>query len=641
VPVYIQGDVRSRQMNFGDENFEKLYRPHYPDNLDLSPDGELHRNLLLEIFSRVQEARGKMEERFDSWRSIDRTMRAYKDLSVEESDIQAKDENKPVSIVVPLSFALREAAMTYYVSRFYQPPIFRYRGIEGNDPLTAAKMEVLVDLQRYRSKVELSLYSLWSDQWTYGVGFGAPGWMRQYGIGSAKDPIGEPRMLWEGNKLTHINPYDALPDPNKGINDIQSSEYFGRVRHTSYYELLSEERTNPRMFNCRYLKYLNHLSVFKSMDDEAQRQPGDTFAGMPVDVIELTIVLIPKDWKLGDSEYPEKWLVWVAGDGLIIRLEPLGLFYDEHPVVGCAALFDDYTMTPQSMSERLSGMQLFADWLINAYILGTRRGLGLNIVVDPYAINMADLRSDEVVKYIRLNKSHWGRGKVSDYIHQLKIDNVTSENIPGVSFIMDMMQRVAGLPDSMQGIMRGGGERRSATEAQNTFDIAVSRMLKSAKIISIQTHQDIARMFAYNNQQYLSNDLRLKITGDLDSKLRMEFGIDDQTLGSDFTISKDELADFDYNLVSYDATSPGDQDRTGWRELVTPMLANPQAGQMLGLDMQRIFLHVARTLGEPNAANFLLRPPKARTLSDRDIEREEQRGNITPIETTRDQFGLA
>jgi len=627
----------------GKENYDRLYRSRYPDKLDLSPDSELHRTLVLEIFSRARESRNFMEKRFNSWNAIDKTLIAYKDLSADDEKTKSKDPNKPTSLVVPISFAIRETILTYYCETFLKPPVFRYRGVEGRDALTAVKMEIITDLQRFRSKAELPLYSMWNDATSYGVGFAAPYWMRRYGAGTPKSPsAGSPRMLWEGNGLTHISPYDALPDPNRSINEIQAGEFFGRVRHTSVVELLAEERNDEQIFNCQYLRQMQRLSVFKPQSVEYdERLVFESQGSQPVDVIELSITIIPKDWGVGTGEYPEKWLFWLAGDALILKAEPLGLFYDEHPIVGCAPLFDNYSMAPVSILERIAGLQLFADWLINAYILGTRRGMAINLLVDPSAVNMEDVRSDEMVKIIRLNKSHWGRGKVTDYISQLKIDNVTSENIPGVSFIMDLVQRVTGVNDIMQGIMRTGGERRSATEARDSLSNAMNRVKKSAKIISIQTHQDIARIWAYNNQQNLSREQRVAITGDWQRRLEEEYGMTaDQVPGGELTIAPDDFVDFDYNLISSDASSIGDENVDAWTQLVSPMFANPQAGQMMGLDMKRIFLHVARQLGATDVSDFLIKPPKVRTMPDKQVAREAERGNLEPINPPKDEFGL-
>jgi hypothetical protein len=346
----------------------------------------------------------------------------------------------------------------------------------------------------------------------------------------------------------------------------------------------------------------------------------------------MYINLIPKEWDLGQGTYPEKWLFEVAGDALVIRAEPLGLFYDEYPLTLCAPLFDSYSMTPISLLERVQGMQTFGDWLINSLIWKTRKAMGINIVYDPEAVNEWDLTAEGPVKLIRLNPTHWGRGEVSKYVHQLDINEDSGTHLQNFTFLMDIYPRVTGANDGMQGIMKSTGERRSATEARDSFQSAVSRVQKSAKIISLQTHQDIARMFAYNVQQLMSSEQRLRITGDWEERLQQEYGKDITEGKGALTASPDDFLDFDYDIISHDAALPGEEDRESWTQMLQPMLSNPTGFQQLGLDGRRIFLHVARQLGARDAADFILRPPKTRTMDNEQVLREEERGNIVPIE---------
>ncbi|MEM4345842.1 MAG: hypothetical protein QXI02_02990 [Candidatus Caldarchaeum sp.] len=624
--------IQSGPQSFGEvektKNLKNFYRDRYPDGVDLSPDSEVHRLVLREVLARAQLARSFVERRFDSWKEIDKVLVAYRDLTAEEEEVKRENKDKPVGIVVPITFAVRETLLTYLASRFLIPPIFRYRGVEGRDPITAAKMEILVDVQRSRSKMELALYSMWEDALAYGIGVASPQWKRLYGVGGSLEG---PRVLWEGNVLEHLSPYDILPDPNRSTNDIQSSEFFGSIKRTSLYALLSEERVDRKLFNCRYLWHTNRLTLLASRPEQ---QFTESSGMTPVDVIQLAVVIIPKEWKLGDSEYPEKWVFWVAGDSVIIRAEPLGLFYDEYPIVVCAPLFDNYSMTPISLLERIQGLQTFADWMINAYAINVRKVLGLSLVVDPQAINMEDVRSDSIVKVIRLNKAFWGRGRVADYIHQLQVDNVTAENIPGISFLMDIVQRVTGASDIVQGIVRTSGERRSATEAQAAVAAATSRLQKLARIISIQTHQDIARMFAYNNQQFLSRELRLKILGDWGRRLNLEYGLNIPE-GGELVISPDDFVPFDYNLIPYDASVPSEENAEAWVQLVSPLLARPEAAMALGLDMRRVFLHIARVLGAKDVYDFIQQqtaPASVAVRPDEEVVRGAERGDLVPLE---------
>ncbi len=640
MPIFIQGNPQSA-IDFWTRtltNETKVeYRDRYPDGLDLSPESDLHQRIVGAVLEYANESHTYMSRRHDSWREIDKSLIAYKDVTnMKERDVIAKDPTKPTHLVVPLSFATRETILTHYTSTFMTNPILKYRGIEGRDPITAAKMELIIDQHVRRSKAALSMYSMWSDATSYGIGTGFPLWTRKYGMGTPKDPkaILGPRMLWEGNTLGHVSPYDLLPDPNVSVNNPQDSEHIGFIVHTNFMKLLNRERTDESLFNCQYLKYLQRRSMLEPASADYKDRGKIEWNSRPVDVIYKYINLIPEEWKLGTGVYPEKWLFGVAGDGLVITAEPLGLFYDEFPIAICAPLFDNYSMSPVSLLERIGGLQKFADWLISAHVINVRKALGINIVYDPLAINGEDLKSEELVKLIRMNPTHWGRGDVSKYIQQLTIQDVTSSNISDTGFLLDLTQRVTGVSDVMQGIMRSGGERRSATEAHDAFRSAVSRIQKSAKLISLQAHQDIARMFAYNVQQFMSKEQRIRITGDWQERLEMEYGMSPNDIPrGDLEIQPDDFVDFDYNLIAYDGSVPGEEDTNKWVEFVSPMLANPQAGQAMGLDMKRIFLHISRQLGATSATDFVTRPPVVRTMPDEQVNREAERGNLVPIES--------
>jgi len=593
MPPYIQGALRT--YDWSQLGSDKKFSYDYPDRLRLEPDSPLHKLVVKEVLDRANDAKGALSDRYTAWKEIDRTMIAYKQPT--KDDIKAREKGRPAMIVLPLSFAIRQTLLTYNTSTFLNQPYFRYNGIEGMDHIKAALMELLVDLHCYQSKVALSLYSAWQDSYSYGIGIGMPHWMKKFGRGTARNPMGGPTLMWEGNALGHISPYDALLDPNSSVNAFQSSEFFGYLEHTNITSLLAREQSQPeRWFNCRYLSYLQRKSIFEPDSEDYSGKRGlETSSLRPVDVVQMIINLIPREWKtedskgsmaLGNGEYPEKWLFAVAGDGLVLRAEPLGLFYDEYPAAVMAPFFDNYSISPISLIERIGGIQEFADWLINSYLVNVRKAMGINIVYDPLAINGNDLRSDEIVKLIRMNPSHWGRGDVGKYVQQLKIDNVTAENVPAVGFIFDIAQRVTGVSDILQGIMRTGGERRSATEAQQVFSSSISRVQTSAKLTSIQFHQDIARMFAYNIQQLMSQERVLTISGDRIAQLADEYGVDPAVIATPTKVTAEDFLDFDFNMKSHDAALPGEENVDGWLQLLQPMLTNPQIGQQLGLDMR-------------------------------------------------------
>ena len=96
----------------------------YPDGLDLSPGSKLHRKLKDEIYNRALNSQASMSKRYPYWQSIDRTLTAYIEIDEKEQKVLEDDNRKPVSIVLPYSYAVMETLLAYMISAFVQEPIF-------------------------------------------------------------------------------------------------------------------------------------------------------------------------------------------------------------------------------------------------------------------------------------------------------------------------------------------------------------------------------------------------------------------------------------------------------------------------------------------------------------------------------------
>jgi len=442
MPYIVHGET-NRPTNFSHINHDY----EYADGLDLKPGSDLHNSLKTKILQRAVEASGVMSNRYTAWNDIDRVLTTYVELDEKEKDIKSKDERKPVSIVFPYSDTILETLLGYMVAAFFQDPIFRYEGVSPEDTIGAILLEKLIGLQCYRAKVPLELHTMFRDGLAYGFGVVIPYWDKIYGKKTVKREKGffsvirnmfvregfekdveENVLLFEGNKLSNVDPYLCLPDPSVPIHRIQDGEYFGWVDRTNYMDLLSEERNSDDLFNVKYLKSVHNkqTSIFgedksdrerKSMGGTTQYTQSGSHGQVPrtsmstnnVDVINMYIKIIPKEWKVGDGEYPEKWLFSLAADDVIIRAKPIDLDHNMFPVAICAPDFDGYSTTPISRLEKLFGLQKIVDWLFNMHIANVRKSINDMFVYDPYLVNSNDLKNPGPGKLIRLRRPAWGR----------------------------------------------------------------------------------------------------------------------------------------------------------------------------------------------------------------------------------------
>lgn len=627
----------------------------YPSGLDLRPGSPLHAKLLTQIYSRAQESSNEISKRYASWKKVDETLTAYIYTSDAEKLVKEKDERKPVSIVVPYSYATLETILTYFVMAFLEDPIFRYSGAGPEDTIGAILLEKVVELQTNRYKAGLALHTMFRDSLSYGMGIVTPTWEQKWGWkstvvadgffsqllnvfmpnGSGKKRDRVEAVLFEGNKLSNVDPYMYLPDPNVPIHDVQSGEFVGWIQASNYMKLLEVERNDKSFFNVQYLKGLTGASgqsVFNKMKTASGRStrfgtstsPGASTTS-PIDVIWLYWTLIPKDQGLGSATYPEKWLFGLAADKIIICAKPLGLNHDMYPVAVCAPDFDGYSPTPVSRLELMYGMQEGLNWLFNSHMTNVRKAINDMLIVDPSLINMADLEDPGPGKLIRMRRAAWGRG-VDKAVMQLPVQDITSRHIADASVIADFMQRTSAATDALSGMVRKSGERVTAAETQGTMKSALSRLTKAAKIASMQAMQDLAYMYASHTQQLMSKDVWVKSLGTWQEVLMQEFGAAKLVTPVDLIV--------DYDIIAKDGSVQGNEYNDAWVEVWRVLGTNPML--LNQIDGVKVFKHIARILGAKDINDFVIQkgpmPQVNSTVQGQGvIDQGVQTGDLMPL----------
>jgi hypothetical protein len=300
-----------------------------------------------------------------------------------------------------------------------------------------------------------------------------------------------------------------------------------------------------------------------------------------------------------------------------------------YPIITASPDFDGYSILPLARSEILYGMQEVLDWLFNSHISNVRKAINDMLVVDPYLVNIADLKDPQPGKLIRMRRPAWGKG-VKDAVQQLQVNDITKQNIADSSFIIQWMQKVGGADESMMGALRQGGpERLTGAEFQGTRAGAISRMERVAKVISLQGLQDMAYMFASHTQQLMTKETYINATGRWQRELAEVFGNKSQLKTTPWDLL------IDYDVVAKDGTIPGGIDSASWIRLYDILAKNPQLGSQF--DMVRIFEYMALNMGAKNVQDFRISP---KIMSDDQINRERQKGNLVPMEGGEGNVGV-
>lgn len=614
----------------------------YPMGLDLQPDSQLHQKVLGKLLNRVRVAYEKMDSRRRSWREIDKTLTAYVRIDELERKVKEKDKRAPVSIVFPHSYSILETLTAFMDGLFLREPIFQYDGNSPEDTIGAILMTKVVEAHCKRFKVGLALHTAFKDSIAYGVGACFPLWKQKwgyrtrssYGMDGQLEKTSEPALLFEGNSLENVDPYQLLLDPNYGIQSIQDAEFVGFVRRTNYYNLLPEEGKGA-VFNVRYLKGKDCTSRYwgSQRDQKAQTTTvGDTSVLRPVDVVYLYINIIPKDWGLGDYEEPEKWLFAIAADRYIIQAQPLDLDHNMFPVAVCAPTFDGYSSAPLSRLELLGGMQELLDWLLNSHVANVRKTINDMIIYDPYMLNTADLTDPKPGKLVRARRAAWGKD-IRGSIQQLQINDVTRQHIADAQLTMGLMNQISGADDAMMGTLRQGGpERLSAAEFSGTQSQALGRLQSLAMIVGQQLIQDVGYMFAMHTQQMMQEDVWVNTVGAWQDQLLAHYG--PQIQNDRMRVTPQDL-NIDFDI----AVNPEGQGQATqfWIQMFDTIAKTPELYQLI--DVGRVFRYVASQLGAKNVDNFLRAPIQPVGAPTTDVMAQAQAGNMVPIEEVVNALG--
>ena len=631
--ITVRGNAgRRNSVGLGDVHYDY----NYPNGLNLKPGSPLSNKILDNVVEYARLSYDVMKRRHPYWKKIDHTLTAYITLDDAEALEKKKDERKPVAIVVPYSYATLETLLTYLVTVFLENPIFKYSGFTDEDVVGTAMLEKIIELQCIRNKVALSLHTMLRDSLSYGIGITSPYWMEQWGKTTKRDESGAKvrtdGLIFEGNALANIDPYNYLPDPSVPIQDTQRGSFVGWINFTNYTELMGLEEHDPLSYNAKYVAHIGGRSSVVTMDASGRetkvggnsRNAELTELTSPIDEIVMFINIIPKEWGLGKGEYPEKWLFRIAGDEVVLEASPVDLDYNKYPVTIAAPEFDGYSLTPVSSIEMIHGLQEILDFLFTSHVANIRKALNDMLIVDPYLINMSDLAKPGPGKLIRTRRAVWGRG-VENAVKQLAVTDVTRGHMADAPIVMDIMSRGSGAADSLMGIMRGGSERRSATEARATSSGAISRLAKNAKVISLMAMQDLAHMFASNTQQFMTQETYVSVVGRYQQQLEEEFGISQgmKATPGDLLVN--------YDVVSSDGTTENGDFVETWTEIFRTLSSNPAVGG--GFDIIRVFKHLARMTGAKNVNDFVKKGGGAniKMMQDAEVQSEVQSGNLVPV----------
>jgi hypothetical protein len=612
-------------------------------------DSETARLILREVRINVQRSLNRLSNKHKEWKEAEERTLAY--LPEREIDLARKRERENglpqyTTIQIPYSYAVLMSAHTYLTSVFMgRNPVLQFTGRHGESMQQTQALEALIDYQVMVGRFMVPLYTWLYDAGKYGIGVIGEYWEEKIEQVSTvegvpeTDQLGNPtgkilkqqrtirQRTYQGNKIYNVQPWDFLWDTRVPARDFQKGEYCANRFALSWNECKRREQQGFYM-NLDKLAPGDTGDLMNTFDAgaaELDRPESTTNTFIPweetsaisrkrpslVRGYECYIEIIPKEWGLSESDYPEKWVFTCSADfKTLIGAQPLGALHCQFPYHILPLECEGYGLVPRGFPRTLEAVQNTIDWLLNSHFYNIRAALNNKIVVDPSRVVMKDVLDPLPGGVIRLKPAAYGTD-TNAVMHQMAITDVTQNHIRDLQMMLGIGERTVGINDQIMGMLNAGG-RKTATEVRTSTSFGVNRLKTIAEWFSAVGFDPLAQMTVQNTQQYYDGEMKFKIAGDLMLNAGAGF----------VTVTPDKIMGM-YDFVPVDGTLPIDRFAQAnlWQQLLGQMRTMPEI--MMQYDMAGIFTWVAQLAGLKNINQF-----KIQVAPDQVLAMQAQRGNV-------------
>lgn len=618
-----------------------------PEVFEVPYESELHKQLIAAVKQRVRMSRDKFSSVHSRYTLDEEAYRAYIQPSTKDSvREELKRQGKPqfTTIYVPYTLAILWAAHTYWTSVFLgRTPVWQMTARHAEPHERVLAVEAMLDYQTYVGR-HLVPYYLWlMDAGKYGRGILGTYWCDEYatttrieerpveflGLDTGKKKKVKSTIKvpgYSGNRVYNVRPQDWYPDPRVPTHRFQDGEFCGRVVEVGWNFIL-KRRADGWYYNVDELR--KRLRASRGMDRDAGSSqlllpdPMDTlyYSGSDssdksqsksfVELLEMVIELVPKDWGLGVSTAPEKYVFTIGNDDVVLSVRPLGELHDQFPFALLEYEIEGYSLNKRSMFEIGQPINDTLTWLFNSHMYNVRKAMHDMLFVDPSRFVMKDLTDPNAGKLVRVKPEYYGTD-VRLGIHQLQIVDVTRAHMQDASVVVDMLMRLLGVNDSIMGMLAPGG-RKTATEVRTSSSFGVNRQKTTCEWFSAMGFQPLADMLVASTQQHFSGERQIKTAGDLLGRM------------GPMTITPEVIAG-NFDFVPVDGTMPVDRFALAnlWKELLLGAQQIPQISMQY--DLGAIFGWIAQMSGIKNLEQF-----KVKVVSPEQIQNMSRAGNIVPL----------
>ena len=295
----------------------------------------------------------------------------------------------------------------------------------------------------------------------------------------------------------------------------------------------------------------------------------------------------------------------INDDNRIIKCEPMNYKHGDFTYHVAQLSPDMHQFINQGLAEQIDQLQYVVSWMINSHITSVRNTIQNYLVVDPEGVEMSDLIERRSV--IRLKKGA-ARSGVERWIKQLDVTDITSGHMADATAVQQLIQVVTGINDNAMGQYSRG--RRSAAQTTAVNAGASARLRMQAMLIYSAALEPLGRDMLSNLRDGLDEDQLIRVMGiQVTNPPAASAMVGQQDLGQFLSVDKSSLVG-NYDFEQLDMTLPSEKPLIAatLQELLTAMLQNPQAAQILGYDPRSLMFEILELKGIRNPERFMVQP---------------------------------
>jgi hypothetical protein len=439
------------------------------------------------------------------------------------------------------------------------------------------------------------------------------------------------------NKIEPVSPYDFICDPMLPLRRMQEGRFTGHRVMIPWLELKrrSELPTDDYMYvlpevvqklknqpiagggssmmmsvampsmanGTRSRTYYERMrrgnpSGYSGATEAVNKEDGGV-----VECFCLYVRLSPATYDIYDDTEPEIIEILTAGDRGILSVNIMPNTHDEYPYgVGEARPNAHYQFSP-SWALMIKPIQDYVDYLKQRRQESVARTSGNIFIGDPVCVDFqafTDPDKDGLIIPI----TEEGRGRdINSFFRQIPVNDTTANFYQEMQGWMGQAENTTGAHAQIQG--KTDDTDQTATQFAGVQQMGVGRISSIARILSVQAIQPQTRRFVCNFQQFMPEQMVVRITGDTE-----EYDPDEPPSKYLLVSKADIQAEFD--IIPHDGSLPGtDAKQVAAISRVIEASANPVFAACYddtvpgSLDPKKLLYEAAKKSGM-RLANFIV-----------------------------------